>query len=407
MITNILKEIKKNYFISYIYLYIFLMPWNFFNGQMGILTTILLIWWLAISKKNDYFSKLKNIFSFKPLFLLILFFIYAYLSLLWTNNIDFAIEGTLKYYKYYWVMIPILFTSLTTEFAKKGLYIFLISLSIYAFFSILIYLGIININFSTPQNPRGILAYAIVSPYMAIGSLSSIVIMYYSKNKYVKSIFFLFFLFCIVGLFINYGRAGQLAFFMTLLLIITLNRKYLYNIKALSSLSVIFLLSIFLMNNYEKTDRFLNSFNEFKSLENKQFAGSWGQRAYMWYAAFDILKKDPIIGVGVGDNIDEFIAYSKSHPSKATWLRSFHNQHLDILTKYGILGYILFFIPIFLLLWHLKNDLLYFNLAIVFFSITFFDSIGDILLLMKPYNNIFILIFLLFSIIASSEKNRK
>ncbi|HIO90571.1 MAG TPA: O-antigen ligase domain-containing protein, partial [Campylobacterales bacterium] len=87
---NIIKFNKKDWFINYIYFYVFVMPWNFFNGQMGTLSIVLLIWWLLVGKDRGYFIKLKDIVKVKPLLLLIIFFLYAYLSLLWTENIEFA-----------------------------------------------------------------------------------------------------------------------------------------------------------------------------------------------------------------------------------------------------------------------------------------------------------------------------
>lgn len=408
MLDNILKKIKEDYFISYIYLYIFLMPWNFINDQMGILSIILVIWWLIIGKRKEYFSKMKTIFEFKPLLLIILFFTFSYLSLLWTDNYEAAITG-LKYYKYYWIMIPVLFTTLTKEQAKNGLYILIFSVGCYALFSILIYLNIVHIidHTSDPtgiSNPRGILAYAIITPYMAIGFLSSLIIAYYNNSKIIKVVFIAIAFLCLFGLLINNGRAGQLAFFSTFGVLLIIYRKYLINPKILLSIIFILSTSIYLLNNLNKLDRFETGIKSLKNLEKTNFSGSWGARAYMWYAAADILKKDPILGVGTGDNIDRFIEYTKTNPSNSTWMRSFHNQHLDTLTKYGIVGYLLLWGSIVWLLYSLKNNKFYFSLGIIFFSITFFDGFGDIILLMKPYNNIFMLVFLLLSITIYKQK---
>ena len=402
---NIIMQKKENYFLNYIYLYVFLMPWNFFNGQMGVLSGILLIWWLVIGKKNLYFSKLKNIIKFKPLLLLIVFFMYAYLSLLWTSNLE-ASNDSLKFYKYYWVIIPVFFTVLDREKVEKLFYVLISSFGFYSLFSIFIYLGYIEIPFNSVGNPRGILAYAIVTPYMALGFLSSLILAYYSQHKKFKILFLLIAFFCFIGLFINDGRAGQLAFFCTLAILVFLYRKKLFNLKFFFIFLIILSLSIFAWSYFGKLDKFQAGVNDFKNMEEQHFAGSWGQRAYMWYAAAYILKKEPIFGTGVGDNIDEFIVYTKEHPSKATWLRSFHNQHLDILTRYGIVGYLLFMSSIVLLLNSLRENKYFFSLGIVFFSITLINGLADIILLMKPYNNVFMLIFILLSVVAYDKKNR-
>ncbi|WP_373036190.1 O-antigen ligase family protein [Sulfurimonas sp.] len=373
---------------------------------MGILSIILLLWWLTIGKERGYFSKLKTIFDFKPLLLMIFFFAFSYLSLFWTENFENA-KIALNYYKYYWIMVPVLFTSLTKKEAIIGLYIFILSIGGYSLFSILIYLNIWHINQNATANPRGILSYSIVTSYMAIGFISSLFISYYNKSTVIKIVFSTTAFLCFVGIFINNGRAGQLSFFITLGILFIVYRKYSFKPNILISIILVFTASFYLLNYFNKIDRFKNGLYELQNLEKNNFNGSWGERAYMWHAGAYIIKENPILGTGVGDNIDEFIDYTKTHPSEATWLRSFHNQHLDTLTRYGIVGYLLFLSSILLLLYYLKNLKLFFGLGIVFFSTTFFSSLADILLLMKPYNNVFMLIFLLLSIIVYKSRNTK
>ncbi|QOY55231.1 O-antigen ligase family protein [Candidatus Sulfurimonas marisnigri] len=414
MIEAVINKRKENYFISYIYLYIFLMPWNFLNGQMGGLSVILLIWWLIIAKNRGFFSKLKAIFYFKPLLMILLFFAYSYFSLLWTDNFEDA-KKALTYYKYYWIIVPVLFTALNAEQARNGLHIFVISLGIYAIFSILIHLDLIHIidhttNPTGVKNPRGILAYAITTPLMAIGFLSSVFIAYYNKLKIIKTVFLIIAVLCLIGIFINNGRAGQLSFFITIGVLLILYRKHLTNPKILFSFIIVIFASWYMLVSFNKLARFQTGINDLKNLEKTNFSGSWGARLYVWYAAADILKKNPIFGVGVGDHIDEFVKYTKTHPSKGAWVRTFHNQHLDILARYGIVGYLLLLGSVISLLYALKTQALYFSLGTVFFSITYFDGFGDIILLMKPYNNIFMLMFILLSVIASTKialKNKK
>ena len=408
MISRLTNTIKQDYFISYIYLYVFLIPWNFFNGQVGTLSIILIIWWLFIGKQRDYFTQLKYLWKIKPVLLLLIFFAYSYLSLLWTNNIAGAENTVLRFYKYYWIIIPVLFSSMKKQEAINALYIFILSLGGYAIFSVMIYLDLIHLKDTNHSNPKGILAYAIVTPYMAIGFLSSVLISIYEKNKKLKYLFFILSIVSFIALFINNGRAGQLAFFITFVVLAIIYRKIIFkNSKIIISGLLIVILSISALYTFGKLDRFAHSFNTLTHLEKNHFAGSWGARAYMWYAAADILKDNYVIGVGAGDHIDKFIEYTKTHQSKATWLRTYHNQHLDTLVRFGIIGYVLLWSSVLLLLYQLKNEKIAYSLAIVFFSITYFDGIGDIILLMKPYNDIFVICFMLFSVILKQNMHNK
>ena len=74
LINNINIKLKENVkFIKlYMYLYIFLLPFNFFSGFFSNLTFILFFWWLFLGKREGYFQKIKEIFKNKPL---VLFFL--------------------------------------------------------------------------------------------------------------------------------------------------------------------------------------------------------------------------------------------------------------------------------------------------------------------------------------------
>ncbi len=400
------KIFNYDNFIKYFYFYIFILPWNFFNAQMGISTIILFVWWLYLNKEYKFYKKLFHYLTFKPLLFFILFILWSYLSLLWTDNFSWA-KISLKYYKYYWFLIPIVLTSFDKKIAINSIYIFTLSLGIYSLFSIGIYLDIIYIKNSSHYDPKGILAYAIVTPYMAISFFFSFFIFLYEKNYFKKYLYLFFSLTSLFALFINNGRAGQLAFFITLIvLFIIFHRKYL-NLKISLGILLIVIISLFLLNDTKKIDRFKEGFYELTLLKKRKFKGNFGSRAYMWYAAFNLIPKHPFMGAGAGDHIDEFIEFAKIHPSEANCLRSFHNQHLDIIMKYGFIGYFLFIISIlyFLHLLYNSNEEFLFLISLSFFSITLFDGVGDIILLMKPYNNVYMLMFLLFIVIFKINKN--
>lgn len=408
-----MKDSKDSlyYFKMFFYFYIFVMPWNFFNGQMGTLTIILFVWWLYLNKEYKFYRKLINLPTLTPLTIFLVFLGWSYLSLLWTEDFEWA-KISLKFYKYYWFLIPIVLTAITKEEAIKSLYVLSISLGIYSLFSISIFLDIIQIhdqttNPNSPSNPRGILAYAVVTPFMAISFFFSLLIYIFDKRR-IRYLFLFFTLTSFIAIFINNGRAGQLAFFATIIIFLIVNRKYFLNLKTIAGAFIVIFLGISTLQYTGKLDRMLNAFSkELLHAKENNFSGSWGTRAYMWYAAYHLIPKHPFIGAGTGDHINEFIEFTKTHPSEATWLRSFHNQHLDTLMKYGLIGYILLWGSVIYLLYLLRKmaDVFIFSLGLAFCSITFFDGIGDIILLMKPYNNLFILIFLLLcSLLFSSKK---
>lgn len=391
-------------FKIFLYLWILILPWDFTKGIMGIFSIIMIIWWLIIGKRKGYYTKLKEIFYNKSLLLFYIFLLYAYISLLWSNNLEFGINH-LNFYKYYWIVVPILFTVFEKEDVKNVLYILVISFGLYALFSLSIFVGLFEIRDSNSSNPKGILAYAVVTVYMAITTLWAFYFYLNEENKKMKYFMLFISIISFIALFANNGRIGQISFFATIFILMIYHRQYLIEYKKTLILFIISILFGFsLLYSFGKLDRFIIGAKELTILENTQFAGSWGQRAYMWYAAADGISNHPFFGAGVGDTIDEFIEYGNKNPSKATWLRSYHNQHLDYLTKYGIFGYLLFISSIFVLLNSLyKYDRYFFTIGLIFFSIVLVDSLGDIILLMKPFNNIYALVFTMLSILVHKK----
>lgn len=138
----------------------------------------------------------------------------------------------------------------------------------------------------------------------------------------------------------------------------------------------------------------------------QHLSGSWGCRLYLIYGSKDIILNHPIFGVGAGDNIDLFIEWTKKYPNPQTdWNRSFHNQHLEYITKYGFFGYFLFVGSIIILLYQLRHNRVIFGVGLAFFLLTAFDGMADIIVLMKPYNYVFALMFVLLAVVANTEKN--
>lgn len=407
----ILEKIKSDPLKAIMFLWIFILPWDFFNGVMGVFTIIFIILWLILGKSKGYFSKLKEIFSNKPIIILILFIMFAYLSLMWSDNQKTAFSE-LNFYKYYWVLIPIIYTVFDKEDIKTAFYTLVLSFGIYAIFTLSIFLGFFEIGNSNSLNPKGILHYAVVTVYMAINTMFAFY--FYLKeqdNQKIKYLFLIISILSFLSLLVNNGRIAQISFLGTLFILIIYYRQYLFQYKKLFiSLSLVFFLAISFLYSTNKLDRYAKGFNELVySYENKEFIGSWGPRLFMWYVAKDTIPKNLLFGAGVGDIRDDIIKYVESNPNQLKHhIIGYHNQHLDYLAKFGLFGYLLFLAGIFILLKELYlNDKYFFILGLIFFSIVLIDSMGDIILLMKPFNNIYVLVFVLLAILVNSKNKQE
>ena len=410
--NNIINKLKStDSYILFIYSYLFIMPWNFFKWQMGVFTVILFIWWI-FKYKNKIFNMMKNIAMFKPLLLLIIFILYKYLAIIWSDDVFASIEYTNSFNKYYFLMIPVLFTSLTINEARNGLKVLIISFGTYAIFSFLIYLGYFTIEEtgSNSSNPKGILGYAIMSVYMAVGIICAFFIAIYSKNKNIKFLFFSIMIFCFIGLFINNSRTAQLAFiFTSFIILIKYYRIYIFNIKTLSSIFIILIATTYFLIESGKFNRYNAAYNEVKNIivDNK-YNGSFGLRIYFTKAGLEIVKNNLIFGTGPLDSIALFENMQKNDPNYNTRIfSSFHNIHIDILAQYGLVGYLLLVFSIISLLYKLKELRLDYMMGVSFFSIIFFISLSNGTFTKKPINYIIISVFILLSVIAYNQYKKQ
>ncbi|MCD4668328.1 MAG: O-antigen ligase family protein, partial [Sulfurimonas sp.] len=387
LIKTLLKiqgKIKStNFYIFYIYLYIFIMPWNFVKWQMGVFSIVLFIWWIY-KFKYTIFEKLKKIYEFKPLVVLLLFILFTYIASLWSDSITDGFKHVNKFHKYYLLIIPVLFTSLSLKEAETALKVFLFSFAIYSIFSLTIFFGLISIveTGSNSANPKGILAYAISSIYMAIGVGSSLYFIYNSKEKRTKLLFIAIVLLCLFALFINQSRTAQLSFFLTIVTIaIFYGYRHILNWKFLLSGLFIIISIIYIFNATGKYKRFVNAYLEAEQVfVDNTYKGSFGVRMYFYVAGYEVIKDNFFFGIGPEDNIQALSNIQRTddnYTSRKIYM-SYHSQHLDTFTRYGFVGYLLLIASVLFLLYKLKKNRLYYFYGLSFFLITFYASFANV-----------------------------
>lgn len=406
-IKNYLYE--KDKYILFVYFYLFIMPWNFFKWQMGVLTIILFTWWL-IKFRTSIKDKIIELIKFKPLTILILFIIYSYISILWSDSIEDGYDHVDKFHKYYIFIILPLFFSLKPDEAYTGIKLVVFSFGLYAIFSLMIFSGMLTIEStnSDESNPKGIMAYAIMSVYMAIGAIVSFFIFKFSKTTVNRNLFFIIGVLCFAALFVNKSRTAQLAFILTIfILFIIYFRKNIFKIKNIFIslfISIIVVVSSFLLlKDTGKLDRYVIAYDEAKEaiFENK-FEGSFSLRLYFNIVGLKVFNEEPIFGSGPEDNINKLKEYQENDPNYTypKIFTSYHSQHIDLLTRYGIIGYLLIILSAVYLILSLKKYQEIYYLSLSFFLVVFFSSFANVMLIKKPFNYIYIALFVLFSVIA-------
>jgi len=141
-----------------------------------------------------------------------------------------------------------------------------------------------------------------------------------------------------INMFITGGRAGQVAFFVMLTILIF----QVFDKKRVKSIILILVLMPGIFFTAYKTS---NLFHERVDLAVKEISGysfmsdsSIGQRFNFVINSWQVIKENPIIGIGTGDFPQE---YQKINQKKSPDLRSTtnpHNMYILVLMELGIVG---------------------------------------------------------------------
>jgi len=407
---------ENNWFLAYVYFYLFVTPWHFSKSQLSILSAILLLWSI-IKFKKDFLYRLKEFLFFTPTILLFLFILYSYISVLWSEPIKDGLEHVNNFYKYYLLLIPAILVSLNKESALTGIKILIFSFGLYSLYSILIYFGFFNSDVYGFQsnNPTGHLRYLVSTQYMVIAFFCGAIFFYYLKSTKIKILFLLVSLLSFFALFVNNSRTSQLAFFLIFLIFAAIfMKKYIFNLKAIAIFLVIVISSIYFLYENNKLQRYKTAYNEIKNVFiSDTYIGSLGVRLYFNKTGFEIFKQNFIFGTGPLDNRKLLENKQKNDPKylgdngKKRIINHFHSEHIDTLTAYGIVGYILIFSSIVILIYKLRTQSLYFYSSLVVFLSLFFNSFANKTLSIKPLNYVYIIFFILFAIIALKNKKEE
>lgn len=312
-------------------------------------------WFIALVLfKKDYSKSFAEITN-SPIFIYIgIFVLYVSLTFFWSEDVHSAMVQVRKYG--YWIVIPSIVVLAKREWALSMLNAFLFGMFLSEILAYGIFFELWSINGRGPDYPTPFMTHIHYSVFLAF---TAIVLFYriISKNYTLASKlpFLFFFMASTTNLMFSTGRTGQLAFFMALLVAIFLRFKI--SLKSMfGGIAVILLLVLISYNSLDLFKvRVDAGLNDIKKMRQGDFNTSFGTRAAFWIVASDIVKKEPLFGVGVGDymlatkSALEEDKYKNSSIEEKEHLGGahFHNQYLMIVVQAGLIGLSLMFILIY------------------------------------------------------------
>jgi O-antigen ligase len=310
-------------------------------GANTIIVVICFIWLVS----GNYKEKFTTIFQSKLMLASVVFFLMHVLGLIWTEDISWGLHMIHKMW-YFIGLFPILYTLVRKDNIAKYISAFLLAISITEVVSYLVWFEIIEpFKNTTVNNPTPFMSHISYNPILAFAIYLVLHQIFFNK-KLTDLVFSFYSFFAIsmsINMFITGGRAGQIGFFVILIILIF----QIFEKQRVKSLLIIFTIipSIFLFA-YQGSDLFKSRVNmaiqesiSYDSI-NMGNGSSVGQRINYAINSWDIYKKNLLIGVGTGDFPNEYRKINEVNTPNLPSVTNPHNMYSLILCQLGLIGLI-------------------------------------------------------------------
>jgi O-antigen ligase len=321
----------------------FLLPITVFGGNL-IIVVICILWLIS----GDYKSKFNQIINNKLMIASILFFCIHLVGLIWTEDLAWGLHIVHKMW-YFIGLLPILYTIVRKDDISYYISAFLLAISITEVCSYLVWFEVIEpFKNATVENPTPFMSHISYNPILAFAIYLVLHEIFFNKKmtNFVFSLYSFFAISMTVNMFITGGRAGQVAFFaMLVVLIIQILDK-----QRIKSLIAIFIVipGIFFAA-YQVSDLFQQrvnlAVNETLTYDRN---GHWGfgthnsisYRITFALNSWEVIKENPIIGIGTGDFPIEYKKINQINTPELPNTTNPHNMYTLIVMELGVIGLI-------------------------------------------------------------------
>ncbi len=331
---------KTNYYI--LLAFAFMMPLS--RATNSLFDALLILLLLVQGNYKEHFNTLKESAFAKAI---LLFIAFTTLSLLWTENLDIGLNFKRLYWQ--WFAIFAIALSVKREQVFTVISAFIFGMVVSEILSYGMFFEFWTIKGHGKEYPTPFMMHIDYSVFLAFTAVVLLNRLLSKRYDTKEKLLILFFFLTISGnLFINDGRTGQLAFLVGIFAIVFIHFKI--NLKSIGI--AVLLISVIFSGAYLISEKFQQRLHlaqkDVSKIFNGQLDGSWGGRVAMYIVAADIIKENPLLGVGVGDYKDAareamqkddhglperiILGLPKTH---------FHNQYVNVLVQGGIVGLIL------------------------------------------------------------------
>ena len=306
------------------------------SGANTIIVIICLLWLFS----GDYKAKYNQIMSSNLMIASVVFYCLHVIGMLWTEDLLWGLHILHKMW-YFLLLFPILFNIVQRKYINYYLSAFLIAIALTEITSYLVWFEIIPpFKNATVENPTPFMSHISYNPILAL----AIYLVYYNvfiKAKLNLLKFFIYSFFAIsmtINMFITGGRAGQVMYFVMLTIIIF---QFFSNEKIKSLFAVLVLVPLIFFAAYQsshifhqRVDLAVNNTINYEIRKNT----STGQRITFAINSWEVIRKNPIIGIGTGDFPSEYKKINQINTPQLRTTTNPHNMYALITMQLGLIG---------------------------------------------------------------------
>lgn len=323
---------------AYQYLFIlafFLLPLTVVGNNIAIWLAVLI--WLF---SGNYLYKIKQVISNKLAVASILFFCLHPISILWSENISWALEISRKMLPFL-LVLPIFLTLTRKENYRYYIGAFLLAISITEVFSYLIWFEIIDpFKNATVRNPTPFMGHISYNPFIAFAIYLVINRLVAGKqlSLFERATYTFFTLTMTINMFITGGRAGQVMFLAAVVIITFQYFRYSQVKATIISITFIFIIVLIALNFSDLfAYRFETALSDIYSYDTNK-GTAVGQRITFFLNSLEIVKANPLIGIGVGDFPYEYNLINNIRSPEVPTTVQPHNMYMLVLAQLGVVG---------------------------------------------------------------------
>ena len=195
---------------------------------------------------------------------------------------------------------------------------------------------------ATVENPTPFMSHVSYNPILTFAIYLVLHEIFFNKKltNLVFSFYSFFAISMTINMFITGGRAGQVAFFVMLsILIFQIFEKH--RIKSL--LVILIIIPSIFITSYQFSDLFKSRVDPviteaLSNTMNPKTIGSVGLRINFAKNSLEVIKQNPIIGIGTGDFPSEYKKINQINTPKLRSTSNPHNMYTLITMQLGLIG---------------------------------------------------------------------